>query len=191
MTPAYRLTDVTIRSLTNVTADIPAGRVTCIVGASGAGKSTLLQLLAGVLQPQSGEVERRVSVRGTVHHGQCWNACPTGGERLAAVRAMLARSPEALLLDEPTKRIDEPSAVLLGRELRGASTTVVVVTHDHRLARSMGGRALVVADGSLRYEPAATIDYLRIQDATMEALRRVTAPLDSGYSAGTRPPAVR
>lgn len=191
MTAAYRLTGVTIRSLTSVTADIPAGRVTCVVGAAETGKSTLLQLLAGVLQPQSGEVERRVSLRGTAYHGQCWSDCPTGAERLAAVRAMLDRSPEALLLDEPTKRIDEPSAVLIGQELRDTSTNVVVVTHDHRLARSVGGQALVVADGTLRYEPAATIDYLRIQDATMEALRRVTPQPDSGYSAETRPLAVR
>ncbi|NJB85461.1 ATP-binding cassette subfamily B protein [Lewinella marina] len=42
--------------LHQVNADIPAGKITAIVGASGSGKSTLLKLLIGFYQPLEGEV---------------------------------------------------------------------------------------------------------------------------------------
>lgn len=42
--------------LSGVAIDLPAGRVTAIVGANGAGKTTLVELLAGVRSPQSGEI---------------------------------------------------------------------------------------------------------------------------------------
>ncbi|MFE6287461.1 zinc ABC transporter ATP-binding protein AztA [Streptomyces sp. NPDC057877] len=42
--------------LRQVTAEIPALSVTALVGPNGSGKSTLLGVLAGVIQPTSGEV---------------------------------------------------------------------------------------------------------------------------------------
>ncbi|MEV6771013.1 zinc ABC transporter ATP-binding protein AztA [Nocardia sp. NPDC051030] len=49
--------------LHGLSAAIPAGRVTAIVGPNGSGKSTLLGVLAGVLSPISGTVERTGSRR--------------------------------------------------------------------------------------------------------------------------------
>lgn len=48
----YDGTDV----LRGVTAEIPEGAVTALVGANGAGKSTLLGVLAGTVAPRSGSV---------------------------------------------------------------------------------------------------------------------------------------
>lgn len=42
--------------LREVDASFPAGRVTVLLGPNGAGKSTLLRLLAGLLEPGSGEI---------------------------------------------------------------------------------------------------------------------------------------
>ncbi|MFI6869341.1 zinc ABC transporter ATP-binding protein AztA [Nocardia sp. NPDC050406] len=61
--PAVRLEAVTAgyrgRSvLREVTATIPSGRVTAIVGHNGSGKSTLLGVIAGVIAPTAGRVER-------------------------------------------------------------------------------------------------------------------------------------
>ena len=42
--------------LDRVSAEIPAGQVTVLIGESGAGKSTLCDLAVGLLAPSSGEV---------------------------------------------------------------------------------------------------------------------------------------
>ncbi|MFC9996907.1 zinc ABC transporter ATP-binding protein AztA [Nocardia sp. NPDC127526] len=43
--------------LHEVTAEIPAGRVTAVVGPNGSGKTTLLSVLAGVITPTAGTIE--------------------------------------------------------------------------------------------------------------------------------------
>lgn len=45
-----------VRAVDNVTISVQRGRLTGLIGPNGAGKSTLLALLAGTLQPTSGQV---------------------------------------------------------------------------------------------------------------------------------------
>lgn len=47
-----------VTALRDVSVDVPAGRVTAIVGGDGAGKTTLLRTLAGLAEPNSGSVRR-------------------------------------------------------------------------------------------------------------------------------------
>jgi ABC-type branched-subunit amino acid transport system ATPase component len=42
--------------LKQVTIDVPAGAITCIVGPNGAGKSTLMATISGLLTPREGEI---------------------------------------------------------------------------------------------------------------------------------------
>jgi len=61
MTDAIRLEAVSRRFrrrtvLRSVTATIPTGSVTALVGSNGAGKTTLLNLVAGLLAPSTGSV---------------------------------------------------------------------------------------------------------------------------------------
>ena len=46
-----------VEALRGLTLDTPAGSFTVVIGPNGCGKSTLLLLIAGLLQPESGNVE--------------------------------------------------------------------------------------------------------------------------------------
>ncbi|RDI63868.1 zinc ABC transporter ATP-binding protein AztA [Nocardia pseudobrasiliensis] len=46
-----------------ISATIPTGRVTALVGANGSGKSTLLSVIAGVVKPSGGTLERASACR--------------------------------------------------------------------------------------------------------------------------------
>jgi D-xylose transport system ATP-binding protein len=45
-----------VRALTDINLDIPAGQVTALVGDNGAGKSTLIKTIAGIWEPNGGEI---------------------------------------------------------------------------------------------------------------------------------------
>jgi len=60
--PLVRLTDAgknygSIIALSDVTLEVSAGEVTCVLGDNGAGKSTLIKIIAGLHQPSSGTYE--------------------------------------------------------------------------------------------------------------------------------------
>ncbi len=87
----------------------------------------------------------------------------SGGEqqRVAIARA-LVNEPPVLLADEPTGNLDPDSAREIFRlfaEVNGRGTTVLLATHDPTVLRALGGRVLLLRQGSLvgdeRYEPAA------------------------------------
>ena len=53
----YRTTSGDIHALTDIDADLVAGRMSALVGPSGSGKSSLLRILAGLDRPTEGSVE--------------------------------------------------------------------------------------------------------------------------------------
>ncbi|MFH1011998.1 MAG: ABC transporter ATP-binding protein [bacterium] len=53
---AYRSRQGRVEALTSLSCQLPAGKVTAILGPSGSGKSTLGLLFAGLLKPDSGKV---------------------------------------------------------------------------------------------------------------------------------------
>ena len=59
--PLLRLVDIgksfgPVRVLSHITLDIPIGQVTAVVGDNGAGKSTLIKTIAGIYQPDHGQI---------------------------------------------------------------------------------------------------------------------------------------
>ncbi|MFW6094291.1 MAG: ATP-binding cassette domain-containing protein [Pseudomonadota bacterium] len=54
---SYRFAGADAPALDGVSAHIPAGSITGLVGPDGAGKTTLMRLLAGLLRPESGRVQ--------------------------------------------------------------------------------------------------------------------------------------
>ncbi len=59
LTKVYGTGDTAVRALDEVSVDLPAGRITAIMGPSGSGKSTLMHCLAGLDTPTAGPGARR------------------------------------------------------------------------------------------------------------------------------------
>lgn len=53
---SYQNKKVTNTVIDNLTANFPNGKISVIIGESGSGKTTLLKVIAGIHQPDSGEV---------------------------------------------------------------------------------------------------------------------------------------
>ena len=75
----------------------------------------------------------------------------SGGEqqRLAIARA-LVNNPSMIIADEPTGNLDpERSLEIMSllQEINNLGTTMLVVTHDHKLVELFGKRTIVIDDG--------------------------------------------
>jgi lipopolysaccharide transport system ATP-binding protein len=69
-------------ALADVTFDVKRGETFCIVGENGSGKSTLLQIVAGILQPSSGEVAVNGRVAALLELGAGFNPEFTGRDNV-------------------------------------------------------------------------------------------------------------
>ena len=84
----------------------------------------------------------------------------SGGERqrVAIARALVNR-PELLLADEPTGALDSANGdavIELLLDLHGGGQTIVLVTHEHRIAERCSGRLVRLRDGRVE-SPAVQV----------------------------------
>src|SRR5271166_3662118 len=170
-TPALRGASLTVRQ----------GEIVAVMGPSGSGKSTLLHCLAGMLVPEltaEENVALPLLLSGT-RRGPAMTAARTwfgtlgldglehrrsgelsGGQaqRVALGRGLVA-GPEVLFADEPTGSLDSVSGELVMDLLTAAArehgTTVILVTHDARVA-AYADREVVVRDGTVSTLTGAT-----------------------------------
>ncbi|HEV2784580.1 MAG TPA: ABC transporter ATP-binding protein [Actinophytocola sp.] len=120
------------------------------------GRTTVENVELGMLYgPHPRRVRRRMAMAaldriGLAHRAHADPRTLSGGERqrVAIARAVGGR-PRAVFCDEPTGNLDSANTgtvLALLRELNAAGLTVVVVTHDDRVAAE-GHRRLRVVDG--------------------------------------------
>lgn len=83
-------------ALDDVSFDIMPGDVVGILGLNGAGKSTILKILAGVLEPTSGQVETRGTIAPLIEVGAGFDPELTAKENIFLNGAILGHSKQFL-----------------------------------------------------------------------------------------------
>ena len=153
LTAAYRGQPV----FHDATLTLRAREVLGLIGPNGAGKTTLLRVIAGLIQPVGGQVERRGKTmyfggEATLPAGcradrwavllgaasvrkQSFRRLSRGTRQLEGLSAWLWRDDWTLgLLDEPWEGLDPDGARWLGRELeRHRARGACIVVSSHRL----------------------------------------------------------
>ena len=89
-------------ALSAINLEIPRGQSLGIIGLNGSGKSTLLQMIAGTLQPTTGEVEIRGRLAALLELGAGFNPDFSGRENVylnAAVLGLTRPEVEARFAD--------------------------------------------------------------------------------------------
>lgn len=90
-------------ALQDVTLDIRRGEAIGVIGRNGSGKSTLLQIIAGILQPSSGELRVSARIAALLELGAGFNPEFTGRENIRLNASLLGLS--AVQIEERMERI--------------------------------------------------------------------------------------
>ncbi len=86
----------------------------------------------------------------------------SGGEKARLVLAELVwQKPNLILLDEPTNHLDMDMRAALTDALHEYKGTVILITHDRHLMRSVCEDLILVADGLVQYFNGDIDDYIK------------------------------
>ena len=145
--------------LDKVSISISRGLRAALTGRNGEGKSTLMKVIAGDLEPDSGEIVRAphlktIYVSQEVPHDRegdaAFNALSGGRRRRQILEEALLAKPDLLLLDEPTNHLDvEAIDWLEGCLRRNREMAVLIVTHDRRFLRRVAAKIYDLDRGEL------------------------------------------
>ena len=149
-----------------VSLNVETGMRACVTGRNGEGKSTLLKVIAGRLEPDSGEIIRAPGLKvafleqevpsdrpGTVAEiagsgklisqmglepSAQFNSLSGGMRRRVLLARVLADEPDLVLLDEPTNHLDVGSIEWLEAFIRRQTEMAFLfVTHDRAFLKSV------------------------------------------------------
>ena len=90
-----------VKAVDGVSFEVAGGESLAIIGRNGSGKSTLLEMLTGILEPTSGEVEVRGRVSALLELGAGFNPDFTGRENFRLNAGILGLSAKEIRSIEP------------------------------------------------------------------------------------------
>ena len=156
--------------LDRVSLSVTRGLRAGLTGRNGEGKSTLFKVMAGLLEPDGGEIVRAPGLKvayvgqGVEEEDAADSATPrSGGEiRKARLEAAILSHPDVLLLDEPTNHLDiEAIDWLEGSIRRQRDMAVLVVTHDRHFLRRVATTIFDLDRGELSGWPCDYTTFLK------------------------------
>jgi len=135
----------------------------------------VLGRLQGEVRQEALDLLSRVGLEG--HADQFPHQLSGGQQQRVAIARALAMKPQVLLLDEPTSALDPQLREEVRRVLRGLAEegmTMLVVTHDLRLARQIADRAAFLDGGRiLESGPAEQVFGNPVHERTQQFLEEV------------------
>jgi ATPase subunit of ABC transporter with duplicated ATPase domains len=164
----------------NFTVQIPYGSHIALIGRNGTGKSSLLNMLNGIIQPTSGEINTPDDVRiGYVPQLFTESISLSGGQRFnEALTKALSLDPNVLLLDEPTNNLDVGNRASLMRMLRSFPGTLIIVSHDVELLRTCIDTLWHIDNGHVHVFSGNYDDYIRERDIKRSSIEQELSRLD-------------
>ena len=138
--------------LDKVSLSVTKGMRAALTGRNGEGKSTLFKVIAGTLEPDTGEIVRAPGLKiAFVGQGVEGSAGLSGGQiRRKRLEDALLSKPDLLLLDEPTNHLDiETIDWLEGMIRRQREMAVMIVTHDRRFLKRVATKIFDLDRGEL------------------------------------------
>ncbi|MFD5276108.1 ATP-binding cassette domain-containing protein [Pseudarthrobacter sp. NPDC058362] len=114
--------------------------------AAGFAASHLARLRGNVAMPIGNEHPRDLSA---------------GERRILAIALQTMDQPDVLLIDEPTRGLDPAALTAVAAALRAAAeagSTVLIATHDHDFAHSLGARIIPMRDGVAPAAPQEKVE---------------------------------
>ncbi|WP_407492738.1 ABC transporter ATP-binding protein [Pseudooceanicola sp. MF1-13] len=116
---------------------------------------TVLGRSKSEVEPKAREYLAKVGIG---DKADAWPAQLSGGQQQrAAIARALCMEPEALLFDEPTSALDpelEQEVVKVIKDLAAEGRTMILVTHDMRLAADVSDRVVFLHQGLIEEEGA-------------------------------------
>ena len=142
--------------LDGVSLSVHRGMRAALTGRNGEGKSTLMKVIAGLVEPDDGEIVRAPGLRieyvvQDVKAEGADEVGKSGGQiKKARLEKAILSQPDLLLLDEPTNHLDIESIDWLGAMIRRQrDMAVIVVTHDRHFLRNVANKIFDLDRGEL------------------------------------------